>query len=316
MESFTNAHKGARSGLLMILMSAILWGTVGVFVQRLYSLSEANPLSIGLFRLGIASPTLLLVCVSHLGWQTFRIARRDLMLMFLTGAMTAFYQVCYFAAIGYIGVAAATLITLCTAPVWVAVLALVLLRERLSLGIFLAGLCAIGGTILLINIDSGAMTVQSKTAWGICLALSSAVGYASVTLCSRSLARRYHPLQSLMVSFLAGTIFLFPAALLTGLVFQYPLEGWLSLLYLGIVTTALAYLLYFSGMRHTPATVASIVTLVEPLTSTLLAWWVLGERLDTGGVVGGGLLILSIGLLYWEGLRQNRLASKKTKQRV
>ncbi|MDB9527197.1 EamA family transporter [Oscillatoria sp. CS-180] len=312
MESRTNAPMGARSGLLMILMSAILWGTVGVFVQGLYSLSEANPLSVGLFRLAIASPVLLLVCTNHLGWQTFRIARRDLMLMLLTGAMTAFYQVCYFAAIGNIGVAAATLITLCTAPVWVAMLALILLRERLSLGILLAGLCAISGTILLINVDSGEITVQSKTAWGICLALSSAAGYASVTLCSRSLARRYHPLQSLTVSFLAGTIFLFPATLMTGLVFQYPLEGWMSLLYLGIVTTALAYLLYFSGIRHTSATVASIVTLVEPLTSTLLAWWVLGERLDTGGFVGGGLLILSIGLLYWEGLRQSRRTSEKS----
>lgn len=311
MESRTNAPVGARSGLLMILMSAILWGTVGIFVQRLYSLSEANPLSVGLFRLAIASPVLLLVCTNHLGWQTFRIARRDLMLMLLTGAMTAFYQVCYFAAIGYIGVAAATLITLCTAPVWVAMLALILLRERLSLWVLLAGSCAIGGTILLVNIDSGAVTVQSKTAWGIFLALNSAVGYASVTLCSRSLAGRYHPLQSLTVSFLAGTILLFPVTLTTGLVFQYSVEGWMSLLYLGIVTTALAYLLYFSGIRYTSATVASIVTLVEPLTSTLLAWWVIGERLDTGGFMGGGLLILSIGLLYWEGLRQSRHASRK-----
>lgn len=312
MKTRTNAPMGARSGLLMILISATLWGTVGVFVQSLYSLSEANPLSIGLFRLAIAVPVLLLACTYRLGWQTFQIARRDLILMLLTGAMTAFYQVSYFAAIGYIGVAVATLITLCTAPVWVALLALFFWQERLSPGIFLAGLCAIGGTILLISVDSGEIAVHSKIAWGICLALSSAVGYASVTLCSRALAKRYHPLQSLTVSFLAGTIFLFPVTLMTGLVFQYPPKGWISLLYLGIVTTALAYLLYFSGMRHTSATVASIITLVEPLTSTLLAWWILGERLDAGGFVGGGLLILSIGLLYWEGSRQNQHASKKS----
>ena len=312
METRTNAPMGARSGLLMILISATLWGTVGVFVQGLYSFSEANPLSVGLFRLAFAVPVLFLACINNLGWQTFRISRHDLMLMCLTGAMTAFYQVCYFAAIGYIGVAVATLVTLCTVPVWVALLASVFLREQLSPRIVLAGLCAIGGTILLISVDSGEIAVQSKTAWGICLALSSAVGYASVTLCSRALAKRYHPLQSLTVSFLAGTIFLFPVTLTTGLVLQYPLEGWMSLLYLGVVTTALAYLLYFSGMRHTPATVASIVILVEPLISTLLAWWVLGERLDTSGFVGGGLLILSIGLLYWEGSRQSRYTSKKS----
>ena len=149
METHTSAHKGAHFGLLMIMVSAILLGTVGIFVQVIYTLSETNPLSIGFFRLAISTPVLFLACVCTLGRRTFKIARRDLALMLLVGGMTAFSQVCYFAAIGYMGVATATLITLGAAPVCVALLASVLLDEGFTIALLLAGLCAIGGIALL-----------------------------------------------------------------------------------------------------------------------------------------------------------------------
>ncbi|MEO1350256.1 MAG: EamA family transporter [Cyanobacteria bacterium J06635_15] len=303
METRSNAQRGARFGLLMVICSAILWGTVGVFVQTIYTLSETNPLSVGFFRLAISVPMLFLACLRTLGWQTFQIAKRDLGLMLLTGIMTAFYQVCYFASISAIGVAAATLVTLCTVPVWVALLAALILRERLTLGLLLAGICAVGGTALLVDLRPAQVMGRSHPVVGVVLALSSALGYAAVTLCSRALAKRNHPLQSLTFGFLAGVVCLFPIAWLNGLVLQYSPTSWLSLLYLGIVTTALAYLLYFSGMQYTPATVASIATLLEPLTATGLAWWLLGEDLGASGIVGGILLLIAIGMLYWENLR-------------
>lgn len=302
METHASAQKGDRFGLLMIMFSASLLGTVGIFVQAIYTLSETNPLSIGFFRLAISTPVLFLACVHTLGWRMFQIARRDLTVMLLIGVMIAFSQACYFGSIGYIGVAAATLITLGAAPVWVALLASLLLRERFTRVILLAGICAIGGTTLLVNIQPGQVIVRSHTGVGVLLALSSALAYGAVTLFSRLLAGRYHPLQSLTVGFLAGAIFLLPITLITGLVLQYPLASWISLFYLGIVTTAFAYWLYFSGMRHTPAMVASIATLLEPLTSTILAWWLLGEQLGLSGIGGGALLLSAIGLLYWENL--------------
>ncbi|GAB4229069.1 MAG: EamA family transporter [Elainellaceae cyanobacterium] len=303
MSTQINALRGGRLGLLLIVCSAVLWGTVGVFVQTIYQLTETNPLSIGFFRLAISVPTLFLVCFYRLGWGMFQIARREFILMLLIGALTAFYQVCYFAAITYVGVAAATLITLCTAPVWVALLASRLLREPLTWGITLAGMLAIGGTALLIGLQSAQGAMRSSALLGVGLALSSALGYACVTLGSRLLAGRYHPLQTLTVSFAAGAALLLPVALMAGLVVHYPIAGWMSLLYLGIVTTAFAYLLYFRGIRHLSATTASIAALFEPLTSTVLAWWLFQEQLGESGPLGALMLLAAIGILYWENLR-------------
>jgi DME family drug/metabolite transporter len=79
---------------------------------------------------------------------------------------------------------------------------------------------------------------------------------------------------------------------------SYSVLGWGYLLYLGMIPTALAYSLYFRGMRHTSATAASIVTLMEPLTSTLLDCWLFGEQLGPLGSLGAVLLVTAIGLLY------------------
>jgi DME family drug/metabolite transporter len=308
MDTTIDARAGSRRGLLLILLAALLWGTVGVATQGLYHLTATNALSIGFFRLAIATPALAAACWAILGRRAFRIVPRDLAFMLLIGAATAGYQVCYFAAIARVGVAVAVLITLCTAPVIVALLSAVLLRERLSLSTLLALGCALGGAALLVLSSAGAGGEQRDTLAGVLLALLSALGYALIALFSRALAGRYHPLQPITVGFGAGALLLLPFALAGGLVTAYPAVGWLLLLHLGLLPTALAYGLFLAGLRHTTATVASVVTLIEPLTSTLLAWLLFGERLGSLGFVGAVLLFGAIVLLYWGAAQPGRAA--------
>jgi DME family drug/metabolite transporter len=295
-----NARAGSRRGLLLIVLAALLWGTVGVATKGIYTLSDTNALSIGFFRLVFAAPVLLGACWAVLGRRAFHIARwRDLATMLLMGVMMALYQVCYFASIARVGVAVAVLVTLCTAPVMVALLAGLFLRERLSGTILLALVCALLGTLMLVWIEPGAAGQRRDTLIGVLLALASALGYAVLALCSRALAGRYHPLQPISIGFGAGALMLLPFALAGGLVVSYSAEGWLLMLYMGLLPTALAYVLFLSGIRYTTATVASIVTLIEPLTSTLLAWLLFGEQLGPLGALGAALLLGAIGLLYW-----------------
>jgi DME family drug/metabolite transporter len=298
MDIIFDSRAQSRRGLLLILLAALLWGTVGVATQGLYHLSDTNALSIGFFRLAIATPALAAACWRALGRRALRIPARDLVFMLLIGAATAFYQVCYFAAIARVGVAMAVLITLCTAPVIVALLSAVLLRERLTSATLLALLCALGGTALLVLAAPGNGEARGDTLGGVLLALCSALGYALIALFSRALAGRYHPLQPLTVGFGAGALLLLPFALASGLTAAYPMAGWLLLVHLGLLPTALAYVLFLAGLRHTTATVASVVTLIEPLVSTLLAWLLFGEQLQALGLLGAALLFGAIALLY------------------
>ncbi len=292
------AQGSSTHGLSLIVLSAVLWGTVGVAVKVIYGLAETNPLSIGFFRLAIAAPALFWACWWTLGARMFRVVRRDLVLMMLIGVMMALYQVCYFGAIAKVGVAIAVLVTLCIAPIFVALLSLWLFREKLTSRLILALTFALIGTVLLVGVQPNGAGALHNTVVGVLLALGSAFGYAVIALCSRTLAQRYHPLQSLTIGFGTGAIILLPFALSNGFVVSYPAVGWMLLLYLGLIPTVLAYVLFLYGIRHTTATVASITTLLEPLTSTLLAWLFFKEQLSVFGLMGGILLIGAIVLLF------------------
>ncbi len=288
----------AGRGIGMIGAAAILWGTVGVTTQALYDVSETNALSIGFFRLAISSPILLLTCWLVLGRTMFRITRRDWWMFLALGALTATYQVCLFSAIRFVGVSIAVVVTLCIAPLFVALASIWLFGERLTRWTLAALGLALVGTLLLSGGGAGLNATTGATIIGVALALGSAIGYGSIALISRTLAPHYHPLQPLAFGFTAGAIMLLPIALAQGLVISYSPVGWALLLHMGLLPTALAYVLFFFGMRSVSATSASIITLVEPLTAALLAWLLFGEWLGATGLIGGALLLGAILVLY------------------
>src|SRR5262249_25481326 len=73
--------------------------------------------------------------------------------------------------------------------------------------------------------------------------------------------------------------------------------GWPWLLYLGGIATAGAYAMYTVGLRHVPASVAGVTTLLEPLTATILGVALFGERLGARGRPGPLLLPIPRGPL-------------------
>lgn len=286
----------SRRGLWSIVGAGTLWGTTGVTTRALYSLSVTNALSLALSRLAIAALIFLVLCWRLPGSRPWRMKRRDALLMLLMGTMQAVFQYCYLQAIPLCGVTIATLIALCVAPVLVVLYASVVLHEHVTPGVALALLCALGGTVLLTNAPAGSQTPGTLLP-GVLLSLASAAGYAGVILCGRVLSHRCHALQINSVAFATGAALVLICALSTGLVLTYPVVSWLLILYLGCVPTALAYMLFQSGIRTTPATLIGILTLCEPLTAAALAWLFFGERLGPLGLVGALLLLGTIILL-------------------
>lgn len=282
----------SRQGILLIALAAISWGTVGVVVKSLYASTILSPIEVGFYRLALSVPVLLIALLG-LGEKAFQIKAKDIPVIILMGAMLAAYQLCYFLAIPRVGVAVATLITLCTAPVIVALLSVLFLKERLETNTITALVIAIIGTFLLVGFqDASGERVFS----GVLLALGSAIGYALVALTSRRLSN-YHPLQPVAFGVTVGAIVLLPFVLSNGLTTNLHSSSWLRLLYLGLIPTALGYVVFTLGMRTTKATVATIVTLLEPLTAVILAFVLFREQLSATAILGGILLIAAIVLL-------------------
>lgn len=288
-----------RQGAWLVLVAALFWGTIAVSTEGIYRVAQTNALSIGFWRLAFAVPALWFLLWRVVGATALNVSRRDWLLMAVIGCMMALYQVSLFTAIPYLGVTVAVIITICTSPILIAVLAAVFLKEAFTGRVAIALGLALNGTVLVAGLTPQEFMARGQQVTGVLWALGSGVGYAIITLVSRALAGRYHPLQPVSFGFTAGALFLLPFALLNGLVINYPLTGWGLLIYLGLFPTALAYWLFFRGMKHTPATTASILVLLEPLVAALLAAWLYGERLEPTGWLGAALLLSAMGVLFF-----------------
>lgn len=210
----------------------------------------------------------------------------------------AAYQACYFLAVPLAGVAITALVSICSSPIFITLLAAKFLGEKLTLKIYLSLGLGIAGTSLLV-INPNAITNQGwQFFWGVLLALSAGFFYATYAVGAKSVIKNLDPFTVLALSFTAAGLMLSPALLFTNslntqnLQIQAPF-----LLYLGLVSTGVAYLIYMQGLKSTTATVAGIAVLLEPLTATCLGILIFRETMGINGAIGGLLLLGAIAIL-------------------
>lgn len=258
--------------------------------------AAAEPLLVGFVRLAIAAPFLLgAALVSTRDWRVS--AAGDALALLTMGAAMAAYQVCYFWAVTLTGVAVAALLAICSSPPMIAALAAFFLRERLTTTVGISLAMAVAGTALLVIGPRGLGEISSDFALGAVLALGAGLSYAMYTVIGKGTLARVSPLPLAGITFTVAALTLSPVLLSEPAVAEPLAKGWPLFLYLGLVPTALAYGLYTVGLRRTPATVAGITTLLEPLTASTLGVLLFGERLGAAGSVGAVLLLAAIALL-------------------
>ncbi|MEZ4565049.1 MAG: EamA family transporter [Thermomicrobiales bacterium] len=285
-----------RRAFALVLGTGVIWGTIGVAAKAVFETTTLDAVSLNWLRTLVASATCLAIAGPTLRAGLERASRRDLGLMVLLGVIIVFYQWSYLAAVDRIGVATATLISLCVPPALVALLSALFLGEALSR----TGVVALAGALVGTGLLVGSPPVAAEGGVflaGVLFALGSAAGIAAHALGSRRIAGRHDALLPLAVAFPAGAVAFAPIALSRGLSFDQPLTGWLLVIYLGVVPSALAYVMFQRGLRYLPASTASILTLAEPLTAAVLAWVLFSEALSPVGIAGGALLLASIVLL-------------------
>jgi DME family drug/metabolite transporter len=220
--------------------------------------------------------------------------RRRVRLLIALGAVSvAVYQITFFASVATTGVAVGTVVTIGSGPAFAGLLATALGR-RPSHRWMIATAGAVVGCAALVSGGEAA----GVDPLGIVLALVAGFGYASYATIAGYLINRGDDDLAVIASLFGGAAIL----LLPGLIVSSP--GWLLeptalavVLYLGVVTTTLGYVLYARGLRTTPVPTAATLTMAEPVVAALLGLAVLGERLGSVALAGLGLIGASLLLL-------------------
>lgn len=287
----------SRRGFLLVVLAALCWGTSGASGKIVADRTDLGPLDIAWHRMAIGAVVLLVgfaVTSRRRSAPAVPVTRGTAVRLGLVAAGLAAYQLAYFAAVAQAGVSIATLVALGLAPLLIAVGATVLGHGRPDTATVVALVVALVGLVLLVGVSAGADT-GTTVVLGALLAVGSALGYAVVTLAGAGVPAG---IPVTLVGFAGGALLLTPVALAVGLRLTTDPVALGVLLYLGAVPSALAYGLFFTGIRSVPGAVASIVTLLEPLTATALATAFLGERLSPGALAGGVLVLAAVAGLY------------------
>lgn len=285
-----------RFGLLVLVAAGLLWGTIGIASRLVFERTELDALEVSWLRTLFAAPACLLIGLRLLGRRLFAVRLRDV--AWIAGLAVTIYafQALYLVGVREIGVTVATLICLCSIPVLVATASIVLFGERPSRPVIVALLGAVAGTGFL-TLGTGEVGGEGSLLIGILASLASAAGATVYTLGSRSFVRRYSPITALALGFPMTLVIFAPVMRGGHITADIPVSAWLLLLYLGVGTQGLAYLLFQQGLRTESATVASIVTLLEPVVAAILAWLIFAERLGGMSLIGAGLLIAGLMVL-------------------
>lgn len=290
-------NASAAWGFVFVALSAILFGSIGVTTRGIFAVSQADALSITFWRDVLALTPLLIAGLFVLKGKLFSIRGFDLRVMIFAGLMMAMYQVTFVIAVQLVNVTIATLVTLCTVPVCVALLSSALLHEKLHRNIWFALACALVGVVLLVGLSPSGD--WGSNIWlGVGLAVLTALGSALFQISGRTLANNYHPLQTLTLFFLVAALVLLPVTVLDGLYTSFPPVGWLLLVYLGVGISVVGYGFLMLGLRTTPATIATIIGLFEPLTGTILAFILFNEQLSSTGLAGAVLLLAAMAIVF------------------
>lgn len=282
-----------RLSMLCLILSGVLWGTGGLLGSLLGQVAGVSPLTVAAIRLLVGGGLMVVfLLVTRARRPRGRTAWTRIA---VNGLLSALFQGCYFGAISLTSVSLATLVTIGAAPVIVAAVERVRGGRPLGLGGVLTQGLALAGLVLLVGGPSIEGFNEGALA-GCGLALLSAAGFAAITLIGSSPVPGLGDLTVNGYGFSLGGLILVPFAAAAASSGGFGLRtgdllaaaGLLAALVIG--PTAVAYTLYYRGLRAESASTAALLTLLEPLTATIGGIVLLGDRLGTVGIVGAVIL--------------------------
>ena len=282
----------SKTDVASMIAAGILWGTGGVTGRALTDRAHLSGLAVGAYRLGLGG--LLLVVVLLVGGGKPPLARAAWTRIGGVALLSATYQGAFFSAVALSSVSLATLVAIGSSPMFVLLYEACGQRRWPPRQAGLVVLVALIGLALLVGLPAD-RSHPARLLGGAALAALSGATFAAFTLLGRRPLVAVDQRTVTGYGFLLGGIIL---ALVTAPVrgMGFSLSGTTVglLVYLALVPTAIAYTLFFRGLRSVTASNATVIALLEPLTGTLLAIGLLGDRLSAAGAVGGVLLGLSI----------------------
>jgi drug/metabolite transporter (DMT)-like permease len=291
--------------LPLALVGSVLAVSAASILIR-FAQGSASSLAIATYRLVIASLVLLPFSVSHLRAEIPGLTRKEIGLGLLSGVLLAFHFATWITSLEYTTVAS-SVVLVTTTPLWVGLFSPVFLKERpgraVAVGLAIA---LIGGTVVGLSdecsLGAGGLAcpslqgiLQGRSMWGNFLALSGAWCAAGYLMIGKGLRSKVS-LQSYTVGVYgtAGAVLLLLVGLTQQKLVGFPPMTYFWLICLALVPQVIGHSTYNWLLRYLPVTIVSVLLFGEPVGSTVLAYFFLGETPGPLKLAGGALILAGI----------------------
>lgn len=269
---------------LKIILAMLIWSTWGPIIRWL-----ALPPVVVLFYTSLIASVTVPVVLKVRGELNLTGVRNFWWLFALLAVASITNNVTYFYSLAHTTVSNAVF-THYTAPLFVAVLAPILIAERLQKVTLISLPIAAVGMVLIV-LSNGGFRAGSEDAAGIISGTVSGVAYAFIIIFSRKLSRMLLHHKAVVILLWITTTVTAPWALFMDYHLDYRAAG--ILLITGVFHSTLAPLLYYSALRKVIAQHAAILGYMEPLAAIPLAYLFLSETPSFVALFGGVLILFS-----------------------
>ena len=283
--------------IIKILIAVIAWG--GSFVATKIALRDAQPVTIVWIRFGIG---VLVLGAAVIGRRQFKLpSLRDLANFAMIGAIgITFHQ--WLQSTGLQTARASTSAWIvASTPIFMALLGWIFFKENLKFrqvaGIFLA---AFGVVLVVSQGDFNSLALGQLSSPGDLLILISAPNWAVFSALSRDGLRRYPAALMMLFVMAFGWLFttvLFAAGPGFADIANLTRDGWLAVLFLGVICSGLAYIFWYDALQALPSAQVGVFLYIEPVVTVIVAGIILGEPLITALLAGGAIILLGVWLV-------------------
>lgn len=201
------------------------------------------------------------------------------------------YSIFFYEGVTLTGVAVGTAVAIGSGPIWAGLMQALVLRAPLSALWWAGTLVSVAGGAAMVMARGGATLSWS----GLALCLLAGLSYAGYALINKRLVTHMSPRVVNFYVFTGAACMAVPIALVQSGLPQWSLAAVLVVVYLGVVVSGLAHMLFSIGLRSISGPTGVTLSLIEPVAAFVLAVWVVGERQPLQSWLG--LLAVLAGLM-------------------
>ena len=268
-----------KRAILSVNIAVLLFGLAGLFAKWIslpaicitFGRVLFSSLALGLFML--------------VRRQSFRIAAgKDAVLLVCAGAVLALHWWSFLESIQLSTVA----ITFSAFPLFVTFLEPLVFRQKLSRRNVLIAVVILIGVFITVP----EFSAQNSMFLGIVIGMLSALAYAVLTLMNKDFSEKYSGTMTAFYEQATAAMILLPFALKVDIPPSASEIG--LLLFLGIVTTAVAHTLFISSLKTLPAQLAGVFSSMETVYGILFAFLLLGEVPSVREIIGAAMILSAV----------------------